>query len=143
MDNHDFIISVKLIKKCCIILKLFVFLPMERKIIYFGDFFKDFIKSLNKDVREKIDYVLDMLKRVKRLNPKFIKHIKDGLFELRIEWEGNIYRVFFVFDEGNIVVLFNGFQKKSQKTPIKEIEKALRIKKEYYEYRKQHASQLR
>ena len=124
-------------------MKLFVFLPMERKIIYFGDFFKDFIKSLNKDVREKIDYVLDMLKRVKRLNPKFIKHIKDGLFELRIEWEGNIYRVFFVFDEGNIVVLFNGFQKKSQKTPIKEIEKALRIKKEYYEYRKQHASQLR
>ena len=116
---------------------------MERKIIYFGDYFKDFIKSLNKDVREKIDYVLDMLKRVKRLNPKFIKHIKDGLFELRIEWEGNIYRVFFVFDEGIIVVLFNGFQKKSQKTPIKEIEKALRIKKEYYEYRKQHASQLR
>ena len=124
-------------------MKLFVFLPMERKIIYFGDYFKDFIKSLNKDVREKIDYVLDMLKRVKRLNPRFIKHIKDGLFELRIEWEGNIYRVFFVFDEGNIVVLFNGFQKKSQKTPIKEIEKALRIKKEYYEYRKQHASQLR
>ena len=123
-------------------MKLFVFLPMERKIIYFGDYFNDFIKSLNKDVREKIDYVLDMLKRVKRLNPKFIKHIKDGLFELRIEWEGNIYRVFFVFDEGNIVVLFNGFQKKSQKTPIKEIEKALRIKKEYYEYREQHASQL-
>ena len=64
---------------------------MERKVIYFGDYFKDFIGSLDKDVREKIDYVLDMLKRVKRLNPKFIKHIKDGLFELRIEWEGNIY----------------------------------------------------
>ena len=113
---------------------------MERKIIYFGDYFKDFIKSLDEEVRKKIDYVLDMLKRVKRLNPKFIKHIKDGLFELRVEWEGNIYRVFFVFDEGNIVVLFNGFQKKSQKTPIREIEKALRIKKEYHEYRKQHAS---
>ena len=115
---------------------------MERKIIYFGDYFKDFIGSLDKDVREKIDYVLDMLKRVKRLNPKFIKHIKDGLFELRIEWEGNIYRVFFVFDDGNVVVLFNGFQKKSQKTPIKEIEKGLRIKKEYYEYKRKLTSQL-
>lgn len=115
---------------------------MERKIIYFGDYFKDFIGSLDKDVREKIDYVLDMLKRVKRLNSKFIKHIKDGLFELRIEWEGNIYRVFFVFDDGNVVVLFNGFQKKSQKTPIKEIEKGLRIKKEYYEYKRKLTSQL-
>lgn len=115
---------------------------MERKVIYFGDYFKDFIGSLDKDVREKIDYVLDMLKRVKRLNSKFIKHIKDGLFELRIEWEGNIYRVFFVFDDGNVVVLFNGFQKKSQKTPIKEIEKGLRIKKEYYEYKRKLTSQL-
>lgn len=115
---------------------------MERNIIFYGDYFKDFIKSLNEDVREKIDYVLDMLKRVKRLNPKFIKHIKDGLFELRIEWEGNIYRVFFVFDDGNVVVLFNGFQKKSQKTPVREIEKGLRIKKEYYEYKRKHAAQL-
>ena len=115
---------------------------MERKVIYFGDYFKDFIGSLDKDVREKIDYVLDMLKRVKRLNSKFIKHIKDGLFELRIEWEGNIYRVFFVFDDGNVVVLFNGFQKKSQKTQIKEIEKGLRIKKEYYEYKRKLTSQL-
>ena len=115
---------------------------MERRIVYFGDYFKEFVKSLDDDVREKIDYVLDMLKRVKRLNSKFIKHIKDGLFELRIEWEGNIYSVFFVFDDGNVVVLFNGFQKKSQKTPIKEIEKGLRIKKEYYEYKRKLTAQL-
>lgn len=56
----------------------------------------------------------------------------EGLFELRVEYESNIYRVFFIFDEGNIVVLFNGFQKKKQKTPKIEIEKALRIKNEYY-----------
>lgn len=56
----------------------------------------------------------------------------EGLFELRVEYESNIYRVFFIFDEGNIVVLFNGFQKKKQKTPKVEIEKALRIKNEYY-----------
>jgi len=51
---------------------------------------------------------------------------------LRTEYSGNIYRVFFIFDEGNIVVLFNGFQKKSQKTPSGEIEKAIKIKEAYY-----------
>ena len=56
-----------------------------------------------------------------------------GLFELRVEFESNIYRVFFIFDRGDVVILFNGFQKKSQKTPQKELEKAKRIKKEYYE----------
>ena len=129
--------------KCCNILKLFVFLPMERRIVYFGDYFKEFVKSLDDDAREKIDYVLDMLKKLKKVNPKFVKHIRDGLFELRVTFEGNIYRVFFIFDKGNIVVLLTGFQKKSQKTPQKEIEKALRIKNEYYEYKRGHDSQLR
>ena len=46
---------------------------------------------------------------------------------------------FFIFDEGQIVVLFNCFQKKTQKTPETEIDKALKIKEEYYEYKKQHA----
>ena len=66
------------------------------------------------------------------MNKKFVKFIKDGIYELRAEVEGNIYRVFFIFDNGNIVVLLNGFQKKTQKTPPSEIEKAIRIKKEYY-----------
>ena len=59
-----------------------------------------------------------------------------ALYELRISYNGNIYRIFFIFDEGQIVVLFNGFQKKTPKT---EIEKALKIKEEYYEYKRQHA----
>uniref|UniRef100_A0AB33JBZ8 Type II toxin-antitoxin system RelE/ParE family toxin n=2 Tax=unclassified Prevotella TaxID=2638335 RepID=A0AB33JBZ8_9BACT len=67
-----------------------------------------------------------------RLSTKFVKAIKDGLFELRIEYGSNIYRVFFIFDDGQIVVLFNGFQKKTQKTPKQEIEKALKIKEAYY-----------
>jgi len=64
---------------------------------------------------------------------KFIKFIRDGLYELRLEFNSNIYRVFFIFDDGQVVVLFNGFQKKSQKTPSSEIEKALKIKEAYYE----------
>ena len=74
-----------------------------------------------------------MLKTVDRLSNKYVKSIKDGLFELRIEWQSNIYRIFFCFDEGQIVILFNGFQKKTQKTPDREIDKALKLKKEYYE----------
>jgi len=88
---------------------------------------------LDERVQKKFDYALEMLKTEKRLSVKFVKFIRDGLYELRVEIDGNIYRVFFIFDNGNIVVLFNGFQKKSQKTPSNEIEKALKIKEAYYE----------
>ena len=57
----------------------------------------------------------------------------DGLFEIRVEYQSNIYRIFCCFDKGQLVVLFNGFQKKTQKTPKKEIEKAMRLKQEYFE----------
>ena len=92
--------------------------------------------------REKVDYGLVLLKTQDRLPAKFFKHIRDGLYELRTEYNGNIYRVFFIFDEGNIVVLFNGFQKKTQKTPASEITKALKIKEEYYEYKRTNDSGL-
>lgn len=67
---------------------------------------------------------------------KFIKIVQSGLYEIRINYNNNVYRIFFIFDEGQIIVLFNGFQKKTQKTPSSEIEKALKIKEEYYEYKK-------
>ena len=57
----------------------------------------------------------------------------EGLYEVRIEFESNIYRVFCCFDKEKIIVLFNGFQKKTQKTPKKEIEKAMRLKQKYFE----------
>ena len=73
------------------------------------------------------------LKTQERLSSNFVKHIRDGVFEMRASHEGNIYRAFFIFDEGNIVMLFNGFQKKTQKTPKSEIDKAVKLKNEYYE----------
>ncbi len=73
--------------------------------------------TLEDKVQEKIDYGLLLLASQERISAKFVKSIRDGLFELRTEYNGNIYRVFFIFDEGQIVVLFNGFQKKTQKTP--------------------------
>lgn len=103
-----------------------------RKIIAYKHYFADFLKSVNPGVAKKIAYVLDLLKNQERVSQKFVKYLDDDIFEIRAEYEGNIYRVFFVFDNGNIVVLFNGFQKKSQKTPKNEFEKAKSIKEEYY-----------
>lgn len=90
------------------------------------------MQTLDEKIQRKIDYALQQLKTQERLSTKFVKAVRDGLFELRIEYNSNIYRVFFIFDEGQIVVLFNGFQKKTQKTPKQAIEKALRIKEAYY-----------
>ncbi|MDE6654710.1 MAG: type II toxin-antitoxin system RelE/ParE family toxin [Muribaculaceae bacterium] len=105
---------------------------MERKIKTYGGYFERFMETLTMKTQEKIKYGLLLLKTQDRLPVKFVKHIRDGIFELRTEFESNIYRIFFIFDDGNIVVIFNGFQKRTQKTPKGEIEKALKIKEAYY-----------
>jgi phage-related protein len=105
---------------------------VKRKITTYGGYFESFIETLSPKELIKLDYIISLLETHDRLPIKFIKYIRDGLYELRMEYSGNIYRVFFVFDEGNIVVLFNGFQKKTDKTPQNEIEKALKIKENYY-----------
>ncbi|HWZ21228.1 MAG TPA: type II toxin-antitoxin system RelE/ParE family toxin [Cytophagaceae bacterium] len=84
-------------------------------------------------VKEKIGYVFKVVATVDKVSEKFLKHLEgtDGLYEIRVEVGSDIYRIFCCFDKGNIVVLFNGFQKKTQKTPKQEIELALKLKKEY------------
>ena len=104
----------------------------EREILYYKKYFIDFFMSLDDGAKKKIAYVLDMLKTQQRLNKNFVKLVRDGVYELRAGHNGNIYRAFFIFDEGNIVMLFNGFQKKTQKTPESEIEKPVKLKNEYY-----------
>lgn len=106
---------------------------MKRKIIAYRHYFEDFFNEIDKQTQEKILYVLMLLRTQDRLPVKFIKYIGDGLYELRVEYNGNIYRVFFVFDSGKLVILFNCFQKKTKKTPADEIKKAMRLKEEYYE----------
>ena len=80
-----------------------------------------------------------MVKQVEQVPEKFLKHLTgtDGLYEIRIEFQSNIYRVFCCFDKDNLVVLYNGFQKKTQKTPNNELEKALKLKDEYFELKKE------
>jgi phage-related protein len=108
---------------------------MARRIIFYENYFLDFYKKQNKKVKDKILYTFELIKQVDRIPERFFKHISgtDGLYELRIEVQSNIYRIFCCFDEGKLIVLLNAFQKKTQKTPKKEIEKALRLKKQYFE----------
>jgi len=104
------------------------------QIIYFKNYFSEFFNSQTERVKDKIDYVLFLIEVTERIQGKFFKYFDgtDGLFEIRIEFESNIFRIFCCFDEGNLVILFNGFQKKSQKTPRQELDKANRIKNEYF-----------
>ena len=113
---------------------------MAREILFYERYFIEFYLRLNSTVQEKIEYVFKVIRTVDRIPEKFFKHIEstDGLYEIRIKVESNIYRVFCCFDEGKIVVLFNGFQKKSEKTPKKEIDKALKLKLEYFNKRKEN-----
>ena len=105
---------------------------MKRKITTYGGYFERFIETLLPQELIKLDYIISLLETSDRIPAKFIKYIRDGLYELRMEYNGNIYRVFFIFDEGRIVVLFNGFKKKTQRTPESEINKAIKIKEAYY-----------
>lgn len=106
---------------------------MTRKILTYGGYFEAFIATLSIKELHKLNYIISLLETKDRMPSKFIKYLRDELYELRMEYESNIYRIFFIFDEGAIVVLFNGFQKKTQKTPASEIKKALKIKEAYYE----------
>lgn len=108
---------------------------MNRKIIFHNNHFIEFYQNQDDKVKTKIQYVLELIKQVDRVPEKFLKHLTetDGLYEIRIEYKSNIYRIFCCFDEGKLVILFNGFQKKTQKTPKGELEKALRLMNEYFE----------
>ena len=109
----------------------------KRQLIYFRQYYWDFFNAQTEKTKNKIDYVLFLVTVADRIPGKFFEQMTgyDGLFAIRIEFESNIFRIFCCFDKGNIVVLFNGVQKKSQKTPKKEIEKAIQIMKEYFVYK--------
>ncbi len=107
---------------------------LQRKIIFYKNHFIDFYKNQPEKVQEKIVYVLMILKTVQYVPKKFLTHIsgEEGLYEVRVEYESNIYRIFCCFDQGNLILLFNGFHKKSQKTPRNEIKLARKLKNEYF-----------
>ena len=107
---------------------------MARTIEFYENHFIKFYQDQNDKVKGKIQQVLELIKQVDRVPEKFLKHLSgtDGLYEIRVEYQSNIYRIFCCFDEGKLVILFNGFQKKTQKTPKNEFDKAIELKKEYF-----------
>lgn len=92
-------------------------MKQERKIIFHEHYFQDFYLEVNDRVKDKIGYVFRVIKTVEKIPEKFLKHIvgAEGLYEIKIEFVGDIYRVFCCSDRGNLVVLFNAFQKKHKK----------------------------
>lgn len=107
----------------------------NREIGFYENHFNDFYKKQSLVVRKKIDWTLLILKRTRIVPEKFLKHLTntDGIWEVRVSAGNGIFRIFCFFDNGNLIVLLSGFQKKTQKTPKKEIKRAERLKKEYYE----------
>ena len=108
---------------------------MKRNIVFYKHYFNDFYDAQTDRVKRKIDFVLDLIRQIERIPEKFFKHMEgtDGIFEIRVKVGSDIFRIFSFFDEGSLVVAINGFQKKSEKTPKNELEKAESIKKEYFE----------
>lgn len=107
----------------------------NRKVIFYKQHFQKFFCDLDDKTKKKILQVLAWIQSLDFIPISLMKSIEGmkGLYEIRIEYSSNIYRIFCCFDKGELVILFNGFQKKTQKTPPGEIERAKRLMKEYFE----------
>jgi phage-related protein len=106
-----------------------------RNIYYYKNYYLDFFDTLDNEVKRKFNWTLKLIATVDKVPSKFFKHVENstGLFEIRVEVGNNIFRVFCFFDKNRLVILINGFQKKSQKTPRKKIELAEKLKKQYFD----------
>lgn len=104
-----------------------------RYIFLYKDYFADFYNKQKPKVKLKILWTFKLIETIQQVPIEYLKHIEEteGLYEIRVRAGSDVFRIFCFFDEGKLVVLANGFQKKTQKTPRKEIEKALKIKQEY------------
>lgn len=105
----------------------------HRTIIFYKEYFQDFFEKQREKVKDKIIWTFDLIEDLQRVPETYLKHLEntDGLYEIRVQQGSDIFRIFCFFDHGQLVVLANGFQKKTQKTPKQEIEKAIKIKEEY------------
>lgn len=104
-----------------------------RKIIAYKSYFADFVATLSNEERKKLQRALDLFKVEDKIPRHYIKFIRDGVYEFRVNYGNNEFRIFFIYDGDTIVVLFNAFRKKTQKIPEREIKKAIKLKEEYYE----------
>lgn len=106
---------------------------MKRTVIFYKTYLTDFLAMQTPKVRDKIIWTLRLIEEVDKIPETYLKHIEgtNGLYEIRVQVGGDIFRIFCFFDAGNLVIAANGFQKKTQKTPKQEIDRAIKIKKDY------------
>jgi phage-related protein len=107
----------------------------KRRLLFYKDYFKDFYADQAAKVQKKILWTLRVIEDLDRIPEVYLKHLEgtDGLYEIRVQSAGDIFRIFCFFDDNNLVVIGHGLQKKTQKTPEREIDRAEKIKREYYE----------
>ena len=103
---------------------------------------RDSFKDQPQKVRDKIIKILDIIEQVERIPTTYLKYIEgtNGLFEIRVQLGNNIFRIFCFFDGNRFIILLTGFQKKTQKTPQTEIERAVRLMNEYYEEKRKETN---
>lgn len=113
-----------------------------REVITYKEYFDDFFNAQPQKVRDKIIKILDIIEQVERIPATYLKYIDgtNGLFEVRIQFGSNIFRIFCFFDGNKLVILLTGFQKKTQKTPPTEINRAVRLMNEYYEEKRKETN---
>jgi len=110
-----------------------------REVIAYKHYFESFLSTQPQKVQDKIFKIIEAIETLERVPSNYLKSLvgTNGLYEARIQLGSNIWRVFCFFDNEKLVVLLNGFQKKTQKTPKNEIDKALKLMIEYFEDKKE------
>ena len=102
-----------------------------RSIQFYKTYFEDFFETLSPKVRDKFIWTFQLIEEVDKVPKTYLKHIKNDLYEVRVKFGSNIFRAFAFFDGNKLIIIINGYQKKTQKAPKNEILKALKIKKQY------------
>lgn len=109
-----------------------------REVIAYENHFEEFLLEQPHKVQDKIFKIIEAIETLERVPANYLKSMEgtNGLYEARIQLGSNIWRVFCFFDNGKLVILLNGFQKKTQKTPKNEMEKVLKLMTKYYTEKK-------
>jgi len=104
-----------------------------RKVIFYKSYFDDFLKTQNRKVKEKVIWTIELIEDLEMVPEIYLKHIENtkGLYEIRVQQGKNNYRIFCFFEKEKLIIATTGFNKKTQKTPTKELQLALRIKEQY------------
>ena len=102
-----------------------------RSVETYNNYFEEFFDQQSIKVQNKIIWTFELIEDIERVPTTYLEHIEDGIYEIRVKSGSNVYRIFAFFDQNRLIIVMNGFQKKTRKTPKTEIRKAKKIRIEY------------